>query len=222
VTVLIEACVDSVASAVAAEWGGSQRLELCENLGVGGTTPSTELIDAVRARVGIPIMVMIRPRGGSYVHCRAELDQMRRDIGAAKEHGADGVVLGVLDAANRVDVKATNELVTLAADMPVTFHRAFDIVPDLSIALEALVTAGVARVLTSGGAPTALAGAPMLASLVRRAGERIRIMAGGKVRGGNVREIAATSGVTEVHARCELDSAQIRAIASALDGAAMR
>jgi copper homeostasis protein len=174
------------------------------------------LIDAVRARVGIPVMVMIRPRGGSYVHDRAELDQMRRDIVAANEHGADGVVLGVLDAANRVDIDATSELVTLAAGMPVTFHRAFDSAPDLSIALEALVTAGVARVLTSGGAPTALAGAPVLASLVQRAGERIRVMAGGKVRGNNVRQIATTSGVTEVHARCELDPARIREIASAL------
>lgn len=215
-TVIIEACVDSVASAVAAERGGSHRLELCENLGVGGTTPTTALIDAVRARVRIPIMVMIRPRGGSYVHNRAELDQMRRDIGAAKEHGADGVVLGVLDASNRVDVEATSDLVALAAGTPVTFHRAFDSVPDLSIGLDALVAAGVARVLTSGGASTALAGAPMLARLVQRAGERIRVMAGGKVRGYNVREIAETSGVTEVHARCELDDSQIRAIASAL------
>jgi copper homeostasis protein len=215
-TVLIEACVDSVASALAAERGGSHRLELCENLGVGGTTPPTVLIDAVRARVGIPVMVMVRPRGGSYVHNRAELDQMRRDIVAAREHGADGVVLGVLDAASRVDVEATSELVALAAGMPVTFHRAIDTAPDHSIALEALVTAGVARVLTSGGALTALAGAPMLAKLVERAGERIRVMAGGKVRGNNVREIVATSGVTEVHARCELDAAQIRAIASAL------
>jgi copper homeostasis protein len=161
-------------------------------------------------------MVMIRPRGGSYVHGRAELEQMRGDIGMAKTMRADGIVVGILDPANRVDVAAVRDLVALAGGMPVTFHRAFDNVPDLMAGLEELIAMGISRVLTSGGAPTALAGANMLARLVERAGRRLRIMAGGKVRGDNIREIAATSGVREVHARCELDEAQIRAIATAM------
>ena len=211
-TVIIEACVDSVESALAAKRGGADRLELCENLAVGGTTPSAALIADVRARTGLPVMVMIRPRGGSYVYSVAEIDQMQRDIDTVRACDIEGLVIGILDARSGVDVARTRELVLLAGPKAVTFHRAFDCVPDREVSLEALIAAGVTRVLTSGGAPTALAGANALARLVARAGRRIRIMAGGNVRGSNVHELVATSGVTEVHARCELDETQIRAI----------
>ena len=215
-TILIEACVDSLESALAAAKGGAHRLELCANLTVGGTTPPPDLIAEVRAGTPLPIMAMIRPRGGSYVHSRAELAQMRTDIDMATVAGADGVVLGVLDGGNRVDVERTRELVLAAGNRPVVFHRAFDLVPDLERGLESLVAAGISRVLTSGGAPNALAGAEMLATLVRLGGDRIAVMAGGKVRGPNVRELVAKTGVREVHARCKLDESQIRAIAAAL------
>ena len=214
-TVTIEACVGSLEEALAAEQGGAHRLELCENLAVGGTTPGAALIGAVKSIVRIPVSVMIRPRGGSFVHSRAELDAMRRDIEVALAHGADMLVIGVLTEAGIVDARATRDLVARAGRTPVTFHKAFDEVNDQLAALDALADAGVSRVLTSGGAASALEGADRLAELVARGGERISVMAGGTVRGHNAREIVRRSVVRELHARCELDPARIREIVAA-------
>jgi len=215
-SVLVEACVESLEESLVAERAGANRLELCDNLGVGGTTPSAELIDAVRAAVSIPVMVMIRPRGGSFVHTPRELDQMRRDLDMALAHEADGVVLGILDENNAVDADRVAEFVRLARGTPVTFHKAFDVIGDRRRGLDALIDAGVSRLLTSGGAPTAIEGAGELAKLVDQSDGRIEIMAGGKVRGSNVGEIVARAGLREVHARSERDEAQIRAIVDAL------
>jgi copper homeostasis protein len=201
VTVLVEACVDSVESSIAAERGGARRLELCDALFDGGTTPSAGMIAACREQVSIPIFVIIRPRGGGFVYSDAELDVMRRDIVAARGLGADGVVMGPLRPDGTVDVDQTARLVELAGDMPVTFHRAFDFAPDLGQALEALATSGVRRVLSSGGASSARAGIPVLASLVKQAGERITVMAGGSIRDDHVRQLVEATGVTEVHVR---------------------
>jgi len=214
VSVLIEACVDSVESAVAAVQGGAHRLELCENLSVGGTTPSAHLLEAVKQRVDVPVFVMIRARGGDFEYSRPELQQMHRDIDTAKRSGADGYVFGVLRD-TQVDVERTRELVGHVDGAPVTFHRAFDLV-DQHRGLELLVDAGVQRVLTSGGASTALAGAPALRELLNRAGARIVIMAGGTVRAENVAELIRRTGAREVHARCELDPLRIEGIAAAL------
>jgi copper homeostasis protein len=216
VSILVEACVGSLDEALAAERGGAHRLELCDNLAVGGTTPSAELIDSVHERVGIPIMVMIRPRGGSFVYSASELDQMRRDLDMALARKADGVVLGILDAHGRVDVARIGELVARASGTPVTFHKAFDVIPDQLAALDALIACGVSRVLTSGGALTATEGEPAIATLVERSRGRIVIMGGGKVRGSNVRAIVDRTAVREVHARSGHDEAQIRAIVEAL------
>jgi copper homeostasis protein len=193
--------VDSVESALAAERGGAGRLELCDALFDGGTTPSAGMIAACRARVAIPLFVIIRPRGGGFVYSEPELDVMRRDIVAARELGADGVVIGALRADGTVNDAHTRLLVDVAAGLPVTFHRAFDFVPDLGVALETLISLGVTRVLSSGGAPTAREGTPALATLVRQAGERLVVMAGGGVRDENVHEIVDGSGVREVHVR---------------------
>jgi copper homeostasis protein len=198
---IVEACVDSVESALAAERGGANRLELCDALFDGGTTPSAGMIAACKERVAIPVFAIIRPRGGGFVYSRSELDVMRRDIIAARALGADGVVIGALRPDGTVHEDQTRSLVEAAEETPMTFHRAFDFSPDLSRALEALVSCGVARVLSSGGAPTAREGAERLGSLVRQAGERIVVMAGGGVREENVRELVATSGVREVHVR---------------------
>jgi copper homeostasis protein len=216
VSVLVEACVESLEESLVAERAGANRLELCDNLAVGGTTPSPQLIDAVRGAVKIPVMVMIRPRGGSFVHTAQELDQMRRDLDMALAHDVDGVVLGILDDDNAVDVERVAEFVRLARGTPVTFHKAFDVISDRRAGLDALIDAGVTRLLTSGGAPTALEGARELAKLVVQAEGRIEIMAGGKVRGSNVGEIVRRAGLREVHARSERDEAQIRAIVEAL------
>jgi copper homeostasis protein len=198
--VIVEACVDSVESSVAAERGGAGRLELCDALFDGGTTPSAGMIAACRERVTIPISVIIRPRGGGFVYSDAELDVMRRDIVAARGLGADGVVIGPLMPNGTVDEERARALVEAAGDLPVTFHRAFDFAPDLSAALETLVALGVTRVLTSGGAPTAREGVAAIAALVRQAGDRLVIMAGGGVRAENVAEVIG-AGVREVHVR---------------------
>jgi copper homeostasis protein len=215
-TVLVEGCVESLEDSLAAERGGAGRLELCDDLAAGGTTPSPALIAAVKARVRIPVVVMIRPRGGSFVHTAAELDQMRRDIDLAKKLGADALVFGILDERGNIDTPRTRELVSRAGKTPVAFHRAFDAVPNPLTALDLLIDMGISRVLTGGGPKTALDGIKTLAALVERAAGRIGILAGGKVRGNNVRAIVDGSGVSEVHARCERDETRIREIVTAL------
>ena len=168
--VLVEACVDSVESSMAAERGGALRLELCDALFDGGTTPSAGMIAACREAVSIPVFVIIRPRGGGFVYSDIEVDVMRRDIVATRERGADGVVIGVLRRDGTVHEDRVRAQVDVAGDMPVTFHRAFDFAPDLSAALSTLESAGVSRVLTSGGAPTAREGVRV--GVTRQAGRR--------------------------------------------------
>ncbi|MDQ6887087.1 MAG: copper homeostasis protein CutC [Gemmatimonadota bacterium] len=200
-SILVEACIDSVASALAAERGGAGRLELCASLTDGGTTPSAGMISAVKARVTLPLFVIVRPRGGGFEHSEDELDVMRREISVARELGADGIVAGALRPDGRVQVEVTRSLVEMAAPLPVTFHRAFDQTPDRVAALEDLVRCGVQRVLTSGGAATALEGRHELASLVARSAGRIGVMAGGGIREETVQEIVRRSGVREIHVR---------------------
>lgn len=213
---LVEAAVESLDDALSAVAGGAGRLELCARLDVGGTTPDLALIECVVREARVPVLAMIRPRGGDFVHSSAELARMHADVRDALRAGAAGVVLGALDATSRVDVAATASLVRAAGGAPVTFHRAIDDTPDALEALDALIELGVARVLTSGGAPTALDGAEVLAALVQRAGDRVTIVAGGGVRGGNARLVVERTGVRELHARCEGDAARIRAIREAV------
>jgi copper homeostasis protein len=214
--VLIEACVESLDESLAAERGGADRLELCANMYVGGTTPSAELFTTVRATIALPIAMMVRPRGGTFVYSREELASMRDDVDRARDLGADVIVLGVLDRAGSVDAKHTRELVARAGETPVTFHKAFDEIDDQLRALDVLTDCGVTRVLTSGGQPAAIDGAGQLARLVDHADGRISIMAGGKVRGANARELVARTAVKEVHARCNTDPFRIADIAAAL------
>src|SRR5688572_33311307 len=142
-SVLVEACVDSVASALAAERGGAGRLELCDNLFDGGTTPSAGMIAAVRAAVRIPVFVIVRPRGGEFVYTQEEIGVMRLDVEAARMLGADGVVIGALTRETRVDVEQLGPLIDAAAKLPVTFHRAFDLAQNHEQALESLIHLGV-------------------------------------------------------------------------------
>ena len=200
-TVLVEACVDSVASAVAAERGGAGRLELCDNLFDGGTTPSAGMISAVKAAVRIPVFLIVRPRGGGFDYSDAELGVMRLDIEAARMLGADGVVTGALTGDARISGAQMRPLIDAAGELPVTFHRAFDLTPDLGKSIEDVMTLGVKRVLTSGGAGTALEGVARIAALVRRAAGAATIMAGGGVREDSVQEVVHRSGVSEVHVR---------------------
>lgn len=200
-SVLVEACVDAIDAALAAERGGADRLELCGELLQGGVTPSAGLIGAVWERVEIPVFVLIRPRAGDFLYDPDEVDVMLRDIAAARAMDVDGVVIGALTRDGDVDIGTVHTLMDAVGRMKVTFHRAFDFARDREVALETLIELGVDRVLTSGGAATALEGAASLASLVRQANGRIEILAGGGINAGNVAAVVRESGVGEVHVR---------------------
>jgi copper homeostasis protein len=197
---VVEISVESVERALAAEHGGASRIELCGALEVGGVTSGAELMRAVRAVVGLPIFAMVRPRGGDFVYSVAEFEEMRRSIEVARSAGMDGVVLGALLGDGRVDVERTMELVSAAAPLPVTFHRAFDESAELFVALEDVVATGAVRVLTSGGAVTASEASARIAELVRRARGRIVILPGSGITAGNVAGIVEATGAVEVHA----------------------
>ncbi len=199
--VLVEACVDTVESARAAEAGGAGRIELCDNLYEGGTTPSPGLIAVVRERVGIPIHVLVRPRGGDFIYDEDEVRVMLGDIAFAKEVGVSGVVLGALFANGAVDDRSTRLLVEAARPLSVTFHRAFDLVRDAFEALDTLMALGVDRVLTSGGAATAIEGLETLAALAWRSEGRGTIIAAGGITEHTVGRIINEAGVSEVHVR---------------------
>ncbi|HET7615211.1 MAG TPA: copper homeostasis protein CutC [Gemmatimonadaceae bacterium] len=213
---LVEAAVDTIDAIGIAERAGVERIELCAALSEGGVTPSWGFIAAATARP-LPVVPIIRPRGGNFVYSRHELDIMRRDIAVALSLGARGIAAGALRENGEIDGAAVEDLVTAADGAPVTFHRAFDSTPDLSVALDQLIALGVARILTSGGAPSALEGVATIARLVEQARGRISVMAGGKIREDNVAEIIARTGVTEVHARA-LDEPRMRALASRARG----
>jgi copper homeostasis protein len=198
--ILIEICVDSVASALAAERGGAQRVELCGDLLEGGITPSLGLLDAVRASISIALHTIIRPRAGDFCYSEEEFDVMRRDIALAKRAGANGVAVGVLDFSGRVDISRTRLLIELARPMSVTFHRAFDVSADLHQSLEDVCEAGADRVLTSGGEQDALAGIDLIRKLVQSSRARISIMAGSGITAKTVPQILERTGVREVHA----------------------
>lgn len=195
----IEICIDSVESAIAAERGGAQRVELCSALSEGGITPSSGLIRCVCESIALPVFVIIRPRGGNFVYSDKELAVMQRDIRDAQLFGVAGVVLGVLTRAQRIDVAQSRLLAELARPLSVTFHRAFDVCPDQVQALRDVIACGADRVLTSGGAPDALRGADQIARLRDVAGDRIRIMAGGGVRASNAASIVQRSGIRDLH-----------------------
>jgi copper homeostasis protein len=207
--------VDSVESAVAAAKGGAERIELCSALSEGGITPSAGLIGAVRDAIGIQLFVIIRPRGGNFVYSDRELEVMRADIREVKARKVDGVVLGILTSDNTVDVRRTSELIQLARPLQVTFHRAFDVCPDMERALEDVIACGADRLLTSGGKSDAVKGLSAIAALQRKAEDRIRIMAGGGIRISNVRHVAVRTGIHEIHTSL---STQVRS--TAYDGGA--
>ena len=208
---LVEAAVEALDSALAAERAGADRVELCENLNEGGTTPGQGLIVATIQPMRLPVFVLIRPRTGDFVYSQREFEDMIRDIERAASLGIAGIVTGTLTTQGRVDVARTRALVKAASGLPVTFHRAIDSAANLPAALEEAIDSGASRVLTSGGAPTALEGAEVIAALVDRAGSRISIVAGGGIREHNVRDVIARTGVREVHARL-VGEAQIRGL----------
>lgn len=205
----VEICVDSPEGALAAERGGADRVELCDNLLEGGTTPSAGAIKVARRRIKIGLHVIVRPRGGDFLYSDSEIEVMREDILLAKELGADGVVIGCLTPEGEIDRSVTGELMGLARPLNVTFHRAFDMCRDAHTGLEELIALGVGRILTSGQEATCLEGIELIAALQRQAAGRIIVMPGGGITPRNVQRVVAATGVSEVHlsARRSVESA---------------
>jgi len=197
--ILFEICIDTVEAAIASQEGGANRVELCDNLVEGGTTPSAGTIALARKNIDIDLNVIIRPRGGDFCYSDIEFEVMKYDIEQAKQLGANGVVIGLLNEDGSVDVERTKALVKLARPLSVTFHRAFDMARDPFEALEALISLGIDRVLTSGQESSVLEGLDLITDLVQKAGDHIIIMPGGGITERNVNKIVAQSGVKEVH-----------------------
>lgn len=204
----VEICVDSVDGAMAAERGGADRVELCDNLMDGGTTPSAGCITLARQRIRIGLQVIIRPRGGDFCYSETELAVMREDVRLARTLGADGIVIGFLSPEGDIDLALTREFLALARPLNVTFHRAFDMCRDPRAALEQLIDLGIDRVLTSGQESSCLEGLDLIAELNRQADGRIIVMPGGGITPRNVTRIVAGTGVKEVHlsARAAVES----------------
>lgn len=197
---ILEICTGSIESVLAAKAGGAQRVELCSALAEGGVTPSVGLMREARQVEGIKMNVLIRPRGGDFLYSEEEIRIMEADIRAAREVGADGVVIGALTKEGNVDMPACRRLVAAAGEMSVTFHRAFDMVRDMDKALEDVIALGCDRILTSGLMPTAEEGIANLAKLVEKANGRISIMPGSGVSPANAAKIVLATGAGEIHA----------------------
>lgn len=197
---LLEIACNSAASALAAQQGGADRVELFENLEQGGTTPSYGTLAVTRDKVKIPLFVLIRPRPGDFFYDALERDIMLRDVELCRQLGCDGVVIGALDSAGDIDLPLCRELVAAAGPLGITFHRAFDAVRHLPVALEDVVSLGCQRILSSGGAASALEGSAMLSQLVTQAGARIQLMAGAGLNAQNIATVARNSGCRQLHA----------------------
>ena len=201
-----EACCTSVEAVLAAQRTGARRIELCERLELGGVTPSGSLLREVLAVSELPVNVLVRPRGGSFVYEEAEAQSMLKGIRLCRELGVNGVVIGALTPAGEVNLPLMRRLMAEAEGLSVTFHRAFDESADPFRALEDIIGLGCDRLLTSGHAPDAFIGRAMIGELVRRAAGRIVVMAGCGVRPGNIAAIAAASGAPEFHSSCISDA----------------
>jgi copper homeostasis protein len=197
---LLEIAAGSLESALAAQAGGADRVELCGSLEGGGVTPSYGTIAAARDRLRIPLYVLIRPRAGDFVYSPAELESMHRDVEGCARLGCDGVVIGALNTLGGIDVAGCSSLVAAVGSMGVTFHRAFDCVADRHAALDDVVALGCERILTSGGADSAEQGASVIAADIAHAAGRVALMPGAGLGPANIAAIAHATDATEFHA----------------------
>lgn len=193
---IIAYCIEACQLASSA---GADRIELCDNPGDGGTTPSLGMTSMALEISGIPVFPMVRPRGGDFLFSDLEFSIMLRDVRTFRELGCKGVVFGLLNADGTVDENRTSRLVDEARDMEVTFHRAFDRVRDTQTALEAVIRCGCSRILSSGGFPTAPEGMDVIKQLQEQAAGRIIIMPGSGIRSTNISEIITVTGCQEIH-----------------------
>lgn len=184
---------------LAAESGGADRIELCAAISVGGLTPSLGTLIEAKKQVRIPLMAMVRPRAGGFCYSDADFAVMRRDAAILLEHGADGIVFGILHSDGSVDAKRCGKMLELAGGRQSVFHRAFDVVPDPLRALEELIDLGFTRVLTSGQQKTAVEGSELIRRLIDRASGRIEVLPGSGVRAHNVERLIHATGCTQAH-----------------------
>ena len=215
----LEVCCGDMQSVLAAKEGGADRIELCRALEVDGLTPSAEMM-AEAIGLGIPVQVLIRPREGDFVYDEAEVETMLKEIRLAKRLGANGVVIGVLKPDGSIDEETIRRLVSEATGLSITFHRAFDVCSQPAEALEQIVSLGCHRLLTSGQAPSAEQGIPLIKKLVEQSGGRLIIMPGAGVNQENARRILSETGAHEIHGSLRrngsTDSELVRAVKNSL------
>jgi copper homeostasis protein len=194
-----EIVVYNIGSALGAEAGGADRIELCDNPGEGGTTPSAGLVEVVRQHVNLDVFAMLRPRGGDFCYSSYEFHAMKRDLFQFQKLSIDGVVFGMLLPDGTIDRKRCGELIAKARPLKVTCHRAFDMTRDPRQALEDCIEVGFDRILTSGQKPQALEGIDLIRELIQQAAGRIAIMPGSGINENTVTEIVSKTGAQEVH-----------------------
>jgi copper homeostasis protein len=205
--VLLEIAVFNIASAIAAEKAGADRIELCENPHDGGTTPSYGTLKTVREKISIPVFPIIRPRGGDFLYNDEEFEVMKKDILLCKESGFKGAVTGLLKKDGSIDTERTKQLVNLAYPLQITFHRAFDRAKEPLEALEDVIKTGCARILTSGQKPNVSDALVLIKDLIVHANERIIILPGSGVRSNNMSRLAKETGAKELHSSARKESA---------------
>ena len=196
---LLEVCANSVLSAIEAEIGGANRIELCAGINEGGTTPSFGEIKTARKHLNTPIHVIIRPRGGDFMYSFLELEIIKQDIMTCKNLGIDGVVFGLLHSNGSVDKVMNNELIELSYPMKTTFHRAFDMCSDPIKALNDIIELGFDNILTSGMQNKAIDGVELIKQLIIASNNRINIMPGSGINEDNIKEIALKTGAVNFH-----------------------
>ena len=196
-----EACVESFEKALEAQSNGANRIELCENLVVGGTTPSYGTVKICLEKLNIPIFPMIRARGGNFVYSKDEIEIMKEDIKIFKELGVKGVVLGCLTSDNKIDLELTKKLVNLAYPMEVTFHKAIDEIQNPLDYIDNLINIGIKRILTSGGKVTALEGKDLINEMIKKSNGRLKIVVAGKVTKENLNELSNLISANEFHGK---------------------
>ena len=196
-----EACVESFEKALEAQNNGANRIELCENLAVGGTTPSYGTVKICLEKLNIPIFPMIRARGGNFVYSKDEIEIMKEDIKVFKDLGVKGLVLGCLTSDNKIDLELTKTLVNLAYPMEITFHKAIDEISNPLDYIEDLVNIGIKRILTSGGKATALEGKDLINDMIKKSNGRLKIVVAGKVTKENLNELSNLISADEFHGK---------------------
>lgn len=207
---VLEIAVFNIQSALVAQAAGADRIELCENPYDGGTTPSYGTLKTVTEKITVPVFPIIRPRGGDFLYTDEEFEVMQKDLLLCKQLGFQGAVLGLLNADGAIDTERTKRLVDLAYPLEITFHRAFDRARDPLDSMEAIISAGCSRILTSGQKPNVGDALERIRQLVQQADDRIIILPGSGVRSGNLRSVMET-GAEEFHssARKEIASAML-------------